>query len=371
MFESSANGKSCYMIKQIFVLILIFTLQTVSFSSQIIASNTLKVLTYSSEPFVIQNNGIYSGFSIDLLDEISKELNFNYQLVPVKNVGHLLSEMKTNHFDMGMASVSITSDREKYLDFSHPYFNSGLDILIRKEEKSILNFFKSFFKALFSKSVIDAIAVVFVLLITFAHLVWLFEKKGNEKRFPKSYIKGISEALWWAAVTVTTVGYGDKTPQSKLGRLVAVMWMFLGIFLISFFTASITSSLTIQQLKGSINGPQDLPGKRVGAVINSTAEKYLRNIQAVPITYKNLQAVFNGFEAKEIDVIVYDAPLLKFYELHNTVGDASTLGALFEKQDYGILFPQESELRDPVNRTLLKIKENGTYDRLIQKWFEK
>jgi voltage-gated potassium channel len=62
-----------------------------------------------------------------------------------------------------------------------------------------------------------------------------------EKDLPNSNIKSIGDALWWASVTVTTVGYGDRYPVSALGRLLAVAVMVVGISLIGVITAAIAS----------------------------------------------------------------------------------------------------------------------------------
>ncbi|MGH2706406.1 MAG: ion channel, partial [Actinomycetota bacterium] len=57
------------------------------------------------------------------------------------------------------------------------------------------------------------------------------------------------QGIWWAAVTMTTTGYGDTTPRRVLGRIVGIT----GIIIIANFTATITSALTIQDLRGAIN----------------------------------------------------------------------------------------------------------------------
>ena len=52
----------------------------------------------------------------------------------------------------------------------------------------------------------------------------------------------VFRGMWWALQTVTTVGYGDVTPQDKIGRLVAAVVMFQGIALLAIVTAAVTSS---------------------------------------------------------------------------------------------------------------------------------
>lgn len=56
-----------------------------------------------------------------------------------------------------------------------------------------------------------------------------------------STIQNYGDALWWAVVTVTTVGYGDRFPVSSGGRGVAVVLMLLGIGLIGVLTATVAS----------------------------------------------------------------------------------------------------------------------------------
>ena len=87
-------------------------------------------------------------------------------------------------------------------------------------------------------------ALVFVIFI-FGMLMWMFEKRDNKQEFDKG-LKGIWEGFWWSAVTMTTVGYGDKAPLSFGGRVIALVWMFAAIIIISGFTASIASSLTLE-----------------------------------------------------------------------------------------------------------------------------
>ena len=49
------------------------------------------------------------------------------------------------------------------------------------------------------------------------------------------------DAIWWALVTLTTVGYGDIVPQAGWGRLIGAFVMVLGVTFLSFLTATVTS----------------------------------------------------------------------------------------------------------------------------------
>ena len=158
-------------------------------------------------------------------------------------------------------------------------------------------------------------------------------------------------------------------PRTALARIVAVIWMFASVVFIAYFTASVTSSLTLQQLRGDINGPNDLPGKRVASVRGSTSAEYLKQHHIVATEFSKVEDAFEALQHDQADAIVYDAPILLFYASHEGNGKVQPAGSIFRRESYGIVFPTDSRYRKPVNEALLHIKEDGTYDRLYKEWF--
>jgi polar amino acid transport system substrate-binding protein len=158
-------------------------------------------------------------------------------------------------------------------------------------------------------------------------------------------------------------------PRAAMARIIAVVWMFMSVVFIAYFTAAVTSSLTVQQLRGDINGPEDLPGKRVGSIHGSTSVEYLRQRNLEPLEFAKIEEAYQALENHQIDAVVYDTPILLYYTAHDGKGKTQTVGAMFRKENYGIVFPSNSPLRKRVNEALLKLKENGAYDLLYMKWF--
>jgi len=78
-----------------------------------------------------------------------------------------------------------------------------------------------------------------VLLITVSALFMLDAERGR----PGAVIDSFDDALWWAATTVTTVGYGDTYPATGTGRAIAAVLMFCGIALIGVVTATVAAWL--------------------------------------------------------------------------------------------------------------------------------
>ncbi len=124
-----------------------------------------------------------------------------------------------------------------------------------------------------------------------------------------------------------------------------------------------------QQLRGDINGPEDLPGRKVGTTTGSTAAGFLKTAKVEPVEFTRIEEAFTALDTKQLDAVVFDAPVLLYYTANKGSSKARVVGPLLHKESYGILFPQGSPLRKPVNEALLKLRENGTYDALYAKWF--
>lgn len=327
----------------------------------------LRVATRLVKPFVYEDNGQLTGFSIELWQEISRQLNVRSEFAIKPSVKELLAATRSKEVDLAIAAISITAEREADWDFSQPMFDAGLQILTL-EQGSRSGIIAVILAGVFSSAVLPVLGVVVLIILFFAHLVWFFERRNPTGLISNpSYFPGIFEACWWAASTLAT--QADQMPRSALARVVAVIWMFASVVFIAYFTATVTSSLTLQQLHGDINGPEDLPGKRVASVQGSTSTEYLQQHNVDVIEFPKVDDAFHALQQGQANAVVYDAPVLLYYAAHEGKGTVQVVGAIFRKESYGILFPSNSPHRKPVNEALLKLKENGTYERLYTKWF--
>jgi len=327
----------------------------------------LRIATRLVKPFVYDEAGALTGFSIELWHELSRQLNVNSDFVVKASVKDLLQAVKSKDAHLGIAAVSITAEREIDFDFSQPMFDAGMQILT-PAQGSGSGLIAAIVAGIFSSSVLPIVGVVLLIILIPAHLVWFFERRNAAGMVThRSYFPGILEACWWAASTLAT--QADQMPRSALARITAVIWMFASVVFIAYFTATVTSSLTLQQLRGDINGPADLPGKRIASVKGSTSAEYLQRQHIEVMEYANIEEAYRALDARQADALVYDAPVLLYYASREGKGKVQVVGPIFRKENYGIVFPPGSPYRKPVNEALLKIKENGTYDRLYAKWF--
>lgn len=181
--------------------------------------------------------------------------------------------------------------------------------------------------------------------------------KKNGEEFGGTWSEGLGSAFWWSAVTMTTVGYGDKAPKTFAGRLVGLVWMFTSVIVISSFTAGIASVITLSSIEGEVSKVSDLARVRTGTVEGSSTTEELKERSISFETYKTYEKGLEALKKNKLDAFVYDRPLLE-HALEKSENEHSlfVLPFSFAKQSYGIALAENSPLREAINRSLLKLE---------------
>lgn len=309
-------------------------------------------------PFLEKTDtGHFHGLALALWRDVAKDVGLASEIREYTLDG-LLAAVRAGEVDVGVSALSITPEREGVMDFSQPFYYTGLGIAV--PAKHSLDAVGAVLERLFSPKALAYIGSLLVLLLLVGMVVWAMERRRNPEHFrPGS--KGIGDGLWWSAVTMTSVGYGDATPKTMAGRAVALVWMFASVALLASFTAGITSILTVESIGGAVHGPQDLHKVRVGAVRDSSAAEELAASHVGARPYDDVGKGLAALAAGEIDAFVHDRPILLYYQLHALPGVIRVLPGFFDPQLYGFAFPPGSDLRKAVNVALLRRMEDHDY----------
>ncbi|MCK4297812.1 MAG: two pore domain potassium channel family protein, partial [Candidatus Marinimicrobia bacterium] len=99
-------------------------------------------------------------------------------------------------------------------------------------------------KSIFKKPIVKVFIIFLLLTLLASTLVLHFEKNTNPSEYTSFW-----DSIWWALVTVFTVGYGDIRPITFGGRMVAIVVMFAGISLLSLITATISSIFVSKKIR--------------------------------------------------------------------------------------------------------------------------
>jgi ABC-type amino acid transport substrate-binding protein len=332
----------------------------------------LVVAIKSSPPFSMKDaQGNWSGISYELWEAVARESDRPFRLEE-RTLAQMLQGLEDGSVDVAVAALTVTAEREVAFDFTQPFYQGGLGIAVPRSPRSS---FGLVWRVL-SPTFLQTIGGLFLVLFASGALMWVFERRvQGEPGTGDRGVNSLFDAFWWSAVTMTTVGYGDRIPQTTGGRIVAMVWMFSGIVLISSFTATISSVLTVSQLESEIDGPEDLVGVRVGTVASSTSARWCDEQRLYAELYESPEQALEALVRGEVGAVVYDAPVLQYLTYGGQGGrrgatgnELSVLPHVFDRQNYAIGLRQGLEGREQLNQNLLKRVESPWYRELTGRY---
>jgi len=309
----------------------------------------------------------YDGLSIDLWESIAQDLDISFEYRLYESPMNLLRSLQYNEIDIAINPWEVSGTRLQVFEIPQPFFISSLGVATSRVYS---NQFQLILSNMFSLEFAEVIFTLFSSIVVFGTIMWIIEREYNSEQFNRK-AKGILDGIWWSAVTLATVGYGDKVPKTAFGRVVATLWMFTTIITISSLTATITSSLTVNRLEASIENVDDLKQvRRIGTVSYTLCEDYLKAHNITPqytfdTPLKGLQALAED----KIDVFVFDKPVMRYlvneYHLDSKI---RILPITFNKQYRGFLIPKNSELVDQINPELVDKISKASWQRILKKY---
>ena len=310
-------------------------------------------------------DGKWEGLSIELWQAIAKELSIEYGFKEFGRLKPLIEAIKKAELDLTPAAAVIEYN-ETVMDLSHSYHRSGLAVAVPQNAPGYgwIGFIKRFA----SRGFLKVVLLLLLLSLIAGALIWILENKQNREMFGEKFSKGIGHGIWWAMVTMTTVGYGDKAPRTIGGRVLAVIWMFFSIILITSYTAAITASFTVAELSGKVRSLSDLPTARVGSLGQSEAQEYLINNGIPVVPFINVPEGLQALVEHKIDAFVDDEAQLKYLIKRGFQGSLFVLPDSFAHFYVSMAIPSGSPLREPLNRALAKIINSEEWLKLKKRY---
>jgi len=321
----------------------------------------LRVAVFIAPPMVMEQNGSLTGFSIDLWNAIATRLKVetSYQIM---SDGRVMEEaLRSKSADLTPAAT-ISSARNEAFDFSYPIFETGLQIMVPETRATHATARRptpvlDMLRLLFSRTTIEWIAVGLLLALIPAHLVWLLERRHEDGIIShRNYFPGIFQACFWGLSSLTSQSEGP--PRQWVARSLSIFWMFASVVFIASYTAQLTTTLTVEQIRGAIEERGDLPGKKVATMTASPATAYLRQQQVLVEEFPPDQ-IYKALLDKKVDAVVAPAPLLLYYAAHEGKGRVRMVGPEFDRSQVAVAMQLDSPLRKQINRALVALREDG------------
>ncbi|XP_028173813.1 glutamate receptor ionotropic, kainate 2 isoform X3 [Ostrinia furnacalis] len=377
---------------------------------EILQNKTLIVTTILSAPYCMRKeasekltgNAQFEGYAIDLIHEISKILGFNYtfKLAPDGRYGSynretkewdgMIRELLEQRADVAIADLTITYDREQVVDFTMPFMNLGISVLYRKPIKQPPNLF-SFLSPLsldvwiYMATAYLGVSVLLFILARFSPYEWdtprncLDEPPMLENQFT------LLNSLWFTIGSLMQQG-SDIAPKAVSTRMVAGMWWFFTLIMISSYTANLAAFLTVERMDSPIESAEDLAKQtkiKYGALKGGSTAAFFRDSNfstyqrmwsfmesARPsvFTSSNKEGEERVMRGKGSYAYLMESTTIEYVVERNC--DLTQVGGMLDSKGYGIAMPPNSPYRTAISGAVLKLQEEGKLHILKTKWWK-
>ena len=326
----------------------------------------LKVGVSGEPPFVERAGDTFGGISLTIWREIAGVNNFDYQLVPQPNAQANLDALAAGELDVAIGPITITPQRvaQPGFDFTQPYFYAEEAVLVPRERANLL----VRLRPLFGVAALTSVGVLVLSLFAVGNLIWLAERRSNHSQFPRHYLRGLGNAMWFALVTLTTVGYGDRAPVSKTGRAITAVWMVISLIAVSSITAGLASAFTLALARSTtapIANPAQLRGAVIAVVRGTTSELWADRLGAKPIVADSLKQAIGLLEQQRAEGVIFDRPALRYYIAQHPKSGLQIAPFDLASQTYGFAVRANSPLRKPINVTVMSMHRVGEIRNIV------
>ncbi|MDJ0716673.1 MAG: transporter substrate-binding domain-containing protein [Prochloraceae cyanobacterium] len=333
----------------------------------------LRVGVAGSAPFAIEDGDEFKGISLDIWKEIAREQEFEYELIKKTTVLSGLNAVANDQLDLLIGPISITPQRLETMkiEFTQPIFFVEIGLVLPSRSPSLWSRVKPFFGIAALSSVFGLCFLLFVV----GNLIWLVERHQNSQQFPAKYLSGVGNGIWLALVTLTTVGYGDRAPVTKGGRLIVGIWMLISLLTVSSITAGLASAITISlsELAASeqFASPADLQGAKIAVVSGTTSVEWGKYYQAQLLKTDTLKEALDLVISGQTQGAIFDRPALKYYLNQHPKLKLRLASFSLATETYGFVVPQNSySLERSVNLVLLEMHQQQQIRAIADKWLK-
>jgi polar amino acid transport system substrate-binding protein len=265
--------------------------------------------------------------------------------------------------EVGVSCLTITAEREKFVDFSHAFHETYIGIAVKQRSTwaAVVGF-------LWRPAVLKALGLVVGIAGLVGGIFFLLEGRTNERLYSMDSRVGRGiEAFLVGLVFVTRGPIRFYEFKTLTARVFSAMLAVGGTLLIAGVTAVLASAFTLDGIRSQITGIADLASLRVGTLEASTSAAFL---DGQGITYRaqsDLSELIEMLDRGALDAVAFDAPFLKYaIKEGRAEGRFESLAVLpyeFEPQSYGFALLEDDDLQEGVNRALLKVLKRPEWRR--------
>lgn len=270
--------------------------------------------------------------------------------------------------DAVIGDVAIVANRWKIVDFTQPYVESGLVVVvpIPQIHSNGWAFLRPF--------TVEMWCTTGAFFLIIGAVVWILEHRSNQefRGHPKEQVCNV---LWFAFSTMF-FSHGDTV--STLGRAVLIIWLFVVLIINSSYTANLSAILTMQHLSPKVQGIGDLIrsnspiGYQTGSFVRNYLSEELNIAKSRLVPFDSpesyARALSLGPNKGGVAAIVDELPYIQLF-LSKHCG-FTIVGGEFTKREWGFGFPNKSPLTADMSTAILSLSESGKLQEIHDKWLK-
>ncbi|KAJ8939711.1 hypothetical protein NQ318_009811 [Aromia moschata] len=347
----------------------------------------------------LTGNDRYEGYCVDVIKELSKILGFNYTFIVQEDKvnGNLdkvtnewngmIREIIDGRADLAIADLTVTSEREKAVDFTMPFMNLGISILYRKPEPVPPSLFM--FASPFSLLVWVMLGVSYFLVSLSFFIMGRLSPAEWQNPYPcveepEHLVNQFSvrNSLWFTIGALMQQG-SELAPVAISTRTASGVWWFFVLIMVSSYTANLAAFLTVETLVTPFKNIKELASQTeisYGAKQGGATASYFRdsNVSEYKKVWKymarhpELMTTDDDESVQKVKTENYaflmESTTIEYVtERHCTLAQ---VGGLLDDKGYGIAMKKDSPYRNGLSRAVLKLQETGKLTELKIKWWK-
>jgi polar amino acid transport system substrate-binding protein len=314
-------------------------------------------------PFALKTpDGIWTGISVELWRHLAEQLRLRYRFEETTQEG-LLKGLANGTLDASGGALTVTAERLREVDFSLPYFVTGLGVAVAlRAPLDWTGVAASFLSMRFLSTLLGIVGVVLLVSV----IVWMLERRRTTE-FGGPPVDGLVCSISWSTQTMAKAN-PSVSPRTRPGRLLGGAWTAASVALIAMFTSAITSHLTARELSGLVRGAADLHHVRVGTVRDAVAVGYLDREGIRHRDFTSIEDGLRAVAAGQLDAVVYDKPILAWLVRQDHPNELQVLVLDLDPLNYAIALPLDSQLRRKLDITLVDTMRSSWWREVVRRY---
>jgi polar amino acid transport system substrate-binding protein len=328
-------------------------------------AHVVKVGINFNPPFVMKQGSGYSGMAIELWQKIAARLGLISEYREFHSPDELIAAVSSGKVDAGIANLGITTQRAEKVDFTQPWFDAGLRVMVHTNGSLG---FTDVVRDMRDAGHLANFAWILLGILAATVLITIVDRR-YDKEFHPRWREGLAENFRHVISLAVKGETKRKNTFGWAGSVVQGLWLLFSVGVIAYVASAITSVMTASHIANRISSVSDLQGKVVGVRRGSMAADVMPQYRVKLRNFDHVRDAAEALTNREIAAVVDDNPVLEYFAHMHPDLPLDVVGSTFHPDSYGFAFAPGSALTKPVSLQIIELQEDGGLEKLRSRYF--